>query len=817
MTKKITILLTSLIAGLATLLAAVPTGQWTHIPSFTMPAAQVEVSPGGLVYYLSDGALYSYDTVADESHAYSASDILTDNNITYIRYNSQGKYLFISYDNGNIDLLYDDGKVVNISDIRDAGFSGSKLVNGVDFALSRIYIATDFGLVEYDTNSHTVVQSGIYNKRIIGVASLGDHILIYSPFAFSSIKKGENIKNYDNFKTLNGSSNLLDITPLNDSTIVLRRAFGDHPDLHVTAIVYNSAIDRHLKSIPVANVTTSRRPFTGGDGRLYFVSNSVLYTFNDDGTCAKAADLPTVISSDVIGVGKNGLDDVWALDADGISRWRLTSPATELSQKFRPAEMSVRNIASILPSADGSRIYFNNLGLTTYKAFALNYGEGGEIVQQTSMIDSDGDIADVSPYGYEAKWPVAQKYQQQLGQMLPIAPTRMAEDPDNASTLYFATASDGIVRYTDGHYDGRYDDSNSPVDYSWGLRVFDISFDRDGNLWMIHTLPDGVQDGAISMLPAEKRRMSPDKIKKSDWKSVKLPKFTGEKDSRLFICKKSNIIFAFDARTADGFIVIDTKGTYTNLADDIVKTYTSFTDQDGKSFDPGRICSIVEDSRGRVWVGTSSGVFEITSPAKAIESSFTINRLKVPRNDGTTQADYLLGSDLIYDISVDNAGCRWIATEASGLYRVSENGNEILEHYTAQNSMLPSNCVNSVYADTFSNQVFVGTQQGLFIYGSKASPAYENYDNIYAYPNPVRPDYSGTVTIAGLMESSLVKIADAGGNVVAQLRAEGGQAVWDVCNAAGRRVASGIYYVFASSGPNASSGNGAVTKIMVVN
>lgn len=69
------------------------------------------------------------------------------------------------------------------------------------------------------------------------------------------------------------------------------------------------------------------------------------------------------------------------------------------------------------------------------------------------------------------------------------------------------------------------------------------------------------------------------------------------------------------------------------------------------------------------------------------------------------------------------------------------------------------------------------------------------------------------------MENTLVKISDASGSVIYQGKSEGGRFRWNGCNAAGRRVPTGIYYVLAShGGGNDTSGSSAVvTKIMVVN
>ena len=127
-----------------------------------------------------------------------------------------------------------------------------------------------------------------------------------------------------------------------------------------------------------------------------------------------------------------------------------------------------------------------------------------------------------------------------------------------------------------------------------------------------------------------------------------------------------------------------------------------------------------------------------------------------------------------------------------------------------------SNNVYAVTCDPHSNRVYFGTADGMYMFDSDSSPAAEDYSDVYAYPNPVRPEYTGWITIAGLKDNSLVKIADIAGNVFFQGRSEGGMISWDGCNSAGERVRTGVYFVFASENADGSS-SGAVTKIMVVN
>ena len=87
-------------------------------------------------------------------------------------------------------------------------------------------------------------------------------------------------------------------------------------------------------------------------------------------------------------------------------------------------------------------------------------------------------------------------------------------------------------------------------------------------------------------------------------------------------------------------------------------------------------------------------------------------------------------------------------------------------------------------------------------------------DSVYAYPNPVRPDYTGLITVTGLSMDADVKIVTASDALVAQGRSNGGSFTWDGCDSSGHRVASGVYMVMTATKEGKS---GTVCKIAIVN
>ena len=77
----------------------------------------------------------------------------------------------------------------------------------------------------------------------------------------------------------------------------------------------------------------------------------------------------------------------------------------------------------------------------------------------------------------------------------------------------------------------------------------------------------------------------------------------------------------------------------------------------------------------------------------------------------------------------------------------------------------------------------------------------------------MRENYTGIITIRGLMDNSFVTIIDGGGNVVCKTRSQGGIAVWDGKMPNGKRAATGVYTVLCNAAGNKAH---TVTKIMFV-
>ena len=247
-----------------------------------------------------------------------------------------------------------------------------------------------------------------------------------------------------------------------------------------------------------------------------------------------------------------------------------------------------------------------------------------------------------------------------------------------------------------------------------------------------------------------------------------------------------------------------------------ITEYSNFVNQDGIAITNVYRCQcILEDNKGNIWVGLDQGLFVIT-PEYKDNPEMGFYQIKVPRDDGTNLADYLLSGTDITAIAIDNANRKWIGTNGNGVYLISADNMVEEKHFTTSNSLLLSDIIQSIAIDNTTGMVYVGTEKGLCSYQSDATPTNEemNKDNVWAYPNPVTPEYEGMITVVGLSLDADVKITTANGSLVAEGRSSGGSFQWNGKDSRGNRVASGVYMVITAKSDGTK---GTVCKISIVN
>ena len=174
----------------------------------------------------------------------------------------------------------------------------------------------------------------------------------------------------------------------------------------------------------------------------------------------------------------------------------------------------------------------------------------------------------------------------------------------------------------------------------------------------------------------------------------------------------------------------------------------------------------------------------------------------------------MLGTETITSIAVDGANRKWLGTFSSGAYLLSPDGTNRIRNYNEENSPIFSNSIVSLAVDNQSGNVWFATSKGIISVRGDATEGHEQFTDVYAFPNPVREDFRGNVTITGLIRDSQIIITDVSGNLVFKTISEGGSASWDLNTYNGKRVTTGVYVVFCTSNDGRQS---SVTKILVIN
>jgi hypothetical protein len=766
--------------------AQLPVGGWAIHSPFNGVSTITEI--GNNLYYLSSGSLFSYDKDTQEVRALNIANDLNGGSISNIYTEPSGAYIIVVYSDNNMDRINADGSVVNIPDIHDALITGTPTINHVGFGNGRFYVATSFGLVTFNATKNEVIDTMFSPNAVQRVYGLGDYVVIFYDNILRKAKQSERLVSIDQFSLI--GDNTSEWTPgtisatVGDHLIMFQHKSGNNSRIIVANI--NFADDTVSYDQRMATSSTSKI-VTMGANAAFTTNETKIYTYSTDGFQSELT-FPSTLKGYAMSALK-GMGEVWAGNSSGISKYDLSDIANpkQLISPFGAVDFASADCNRIAVQDNGDLIFWNEY----YEAgYALGFPNKPNL--KLSSYNRTTGFTNLTPTTTIAQ------------------PMWVVEDSKDPETYYVGTFNAvGLIQYKNQQEVRRFTTANSPITNVYGYRIAYIGFDYYDNFWVVQE--NGTNTDNIRVIAHTK--LQEDTPNNEDWQIVN----AGTNASRWsVVCMlKQNPLVAVARGCWSTNMTLFKISNSSNITGQDITTYI---DQDNKALSFNHICSMAEDQRGRLWVGTNSGVFEITDPTSVTSDVVTVNHLKVPRNDGTGLADYLLDALTVSGIAVDNSNRKWLSTTTDGVYLVSEDGDEILEHYTTSNSILPSDCVYSVACDPNSSSVFFATASGVVEYNSTSAPASDNLDNVYAFPNPVRPDYSGWITVTGLMDNTLVKITDAAGNLVYQGRSEGGIITWDGCNFNGERVKTGVYFVFASNGTSSDSSSvSCVTKIMVIN
>ena len=738
--------------------------RWRLHLSYSNPT-EIAATPSA-IYAIANGSLFSIDRADDQIVYWSKANGLNGTGITHIAYDQFSGKLIIAYENGHVDLLDEDGEVTQMPDISMKAGSIALTINDICVGAKQTYLAMPFGIIAIHPR-----RGEVSDTYYIGADAASIEVQ-------QIIEKGDSLYafSFDRIYRASLNDNLVDFSFWSSDPIPFEQI--QQAEVY-NGQVYVLAHDSLYRKAGSDWLLVSSEPMkwihaSGGDQLLTYQQGKGLFRLLDDNTFSGLSDHYTANDA----VYSNG--EYWLAEADkGLVRLKSSG-----DDSFHP-EGPLSNFGYHLDIAH-DQLYVSPGGrwATQYgRQSSLSIYDGSQwrgIPWQNTWYYTGHDIRDAVGYGIDAS---------------------------DSGHFFVTTFGTGVFEFRNYNAVKHYDSSNSTLqratdgtsDYYY-TRTDGAMIDEQGNLWVLNATETGKPVHIVT----------PQGIwyglgLRSGGKELKYDTPAGIWPDR----RNSQWKWLMSQRVEPMLILLDDGGTPTISSDDRCVARSSFTDQNGNVLTPTQFRCFAQDQTNRIWVGTDKGIILIPKEVDFFSSN-ACRRVIIPRNDGTGLGDYLLGDEQINCLAVDGGNRIWIGTANSGLYLI-EDDTITVAHFTEYNSLLPSNGIQSIAIMPKTGEVFVGTNRGIASYRSDASEAKEDMSGAYAYPNPVRPNYGGMISITGLMENTVVNIIDAGGNLVCKTKSHGGTAVWDGKLQDGRRATPGVYTALC----NAEGGH-TVVKIMVI-
>jgi ligand-binding sensor domain-containing protein len=702
------------------------------------------------IYVTSSVGLYRYDKKSGEVEILSKVNGFSDVQVAVIGVSPENE-VFIGYDNTNIDILKN-GIVSNISDIFRKQIVGVKQINDVTFIDRRAYVSCSFGIVVIDLNRMEVI---------------------------------------DSYLNIGPNGSVLNIL-----------GFQQQDDLYYAATpegIYTAAVTGvNLSDFNNWSLTypfNSSNYLTQHEGALYVVADNRLRRLENGSWLEVDSD---GVDYDFRHVGSYH-DRLIASRSDAIMVYQGTDTRVINARETRYAIMDEENsvwtggffTGLIKVDQAGQFSYLTPNGPFKSSIYELRghkneiWGTSGGFSQTWAPVFENGGY-----YHYkDAKWRNLDRSIVALDTMYDFT----AIEIDQASgEVWLGTHGVGIVRMNpDGTYKDKFTSENSTLNPGAGsfTMCLGLGLDEERNLWVANYLGDP----AVSVRKPN-----------GDWIGFDVP----ENQLGEMVIDRFNQKWMVIPRD-------ETKGIYVMQEVDLENgTFIGRTlsDQSGQGGLPSNtVNALALDADGEVWVGTDQGIAIFTNPFVIFDPDADNDAFRPTIDDGQ-DIGYLLGTQVVNDIKVDPANRKWVATN-NGAWLVSANGQEVLLHFTSENSPLLTNQVRCVGINGVTGEVFFGTSKGIISYRGDATKGDDTHGEVVVFPNPVKETYEGLITITGLPDNAGVKITDIAGRVVYETLANGGTATWDGRSFDGRKPQTGVYLVFST---NRDGEDAVVSKFLLV-
>jgi hypothetical protein len=768
------------------LIAQIPAiGQWRdHLP---YSSSNDVVHAGTKVYCSNTAAVFYVDLEDNSLNKLSKVNGLAETGINVMGFDPSTSILVIGYNSGNVDLIHtQSNEITNLSDIKRSNIVGDKSIYGVYCVNGKSYLSTGFGIVQLDLTRKEVKET--YYLAAGGASVKVNGITIMSDTIFAATEKGI-FRAWANHPFLADYNNWTQ--DLAFPSTVVNKDFSNIADFNGQVFaVYDSPLferDTTYRYSPGSGWTEFVFPAGRDVQGISVTADRIIFAMNYN---VFAFDLTLAPVMNIFAYVNGGPQPAHAVF--GNNYYWIADKAKGLVRAIDPWSNT-----SIYPG-----------GPYSTGAWQIAVSEGdlwiapGTVFGSAWLNSYNGDL--VSGRNDET-WYTKENITNTSGlgidSLFDIV--TIAIDPNNENHVYAGSMSfDGVIEILDNQIVGVFDETNSSL-LPWSSRpgycgIAQVTFDTDGNLWVLNTFVSQ----PVSMRATD-----------GSWTRFVMPSYMQGIVYKDFIIGRETgykwVALPTGSATG-GLFVWDDKGTFTDQADDEYFLYS--TGAGSGNLPSADVLSIAEDLDGEIWVGTSTGIAVIYTQESVFSGgNFDAQQILIYQ-DGNYQ--HLLETEAITSIAVDGANRKWIGTDGSGVYLMSEDGTEQLYHFTRENSPLLSNQIYDIAIDHLTGEVYFATFDGIVSFRGTATIEKQPFETAYAFPNPVQSGYEGPIAIKGLDRDSEVRITDIAGNLVYATKSEGGQAIWYGMNLKGERVATGIYTVLCNSESGKST---IVAKILFIN
>jgi hypothetical protein len=720
------------------------------------------------VYASAENAYFSKHLLNDDVKTVNTVDGLSGQNISAFYHNKQLNRTFVGYENGLIIMINEnDNNVRRFSDVinKDGIPPNQKRINSFYEFENKLYIAAAFGIVVLDLNTFLFKDTffmGPGGQQINVFNAVVFQNQIFAVTQLHGIRAAEvsnpNLIDFNLWSTFDGGSWLKAVV-FEDQLI----------GLNSDGIIYRYNGNFFT---PFFNFGATNTDVFPGDGFLAACSVNRAVLFNSN-------------FAPIINVPLNQFPEATlSLTSVALVNNQLYV-GTSGNGVFQTSSLNPGKLNQILPDGPSRNKIF---GIQVAPSGSFLWTVYGEHTQAYNPFPLDS-------YGVS-------KYSENGWLNIPYSEVSPAKsivrafiNPSNENQVYFSSFYSGILKFDNNGLVQVFNENspNGPESIGYDplnpdIRINGSAMDRNGNIWFNNSRIDN----ALKVLRAN-----------GQWQSYSIANFSN-----------------FPAENSYGKMQVDRNGTKWFVSsregvfgfnENMTPTFRKVTveNQTGFPFTDTRALAI--DNRNQLWIGSVGGLRVMPSVDRFMNAGDLISRPIIIVEDGLAQE--LLADQYITAIAVDGANNKWIGTADAGIFQVSPNGQQTLQRFNQTNSPLPSNTVRDIDINGVTGEVFFVTDRGMVSFQGTATDGKRNFNDVVVYPNPVRPGFTGTVKITGLVDRANVKITDIEGNLVHEQTAPGGTIEWDTTAFGKYKVASGVYMIFLSTEDGLET---KVKKIMIV-